>query len=362
MASRIDELGAAFSTPREFPVVRWFLLTGGRFTVTLALMSTVFAVLIGLSVLWPVGVHDILDETSAARALFNSLLSGAILLVSIVVSINSIVLSHEITDLESQERRIDASLKYHREIEAFIEADVTPARPADFLTAVLFGVSRKMDRLTELTAEADSDEFESDVAVVADRVAADIERVRETLADANFGTFPVLLAGLNYNYSGQLHAIRGLRYKFEGDLSDAERAVIDDLVDIYKHLGTGREYFKSLYYKRELAHLSSRLLLISLPVVVFTSYVILALDAQAFPDVAVFGLSALSVSLLFAYTVALAPYLVLTAYVLRVATITLRTLAAGPFILQKGSSIDSVEWATPDPSRDWEFTDRIDDE
>jgi hypothetical protein len=356
--SSLDKIQSTLLVPEENPVSRWFLLTGKRFTVMLALMTLVFMSLLTLSIIEPLGMRDLLNETTAGMTLFTTLLSGAILLVSVVVSINSVVLSEEMTDLENQEQRIDASLNYHRRIESFIEEDISPARPADFLRAVLYALSKQVEDLAEIAADSSNEEFPAEVSEFADYVAVDLQQARTTLAGAHFGTFNVLLAGLNYNYSGQLHAARGLKHKHEDDLSDEEEQTIDDLIDTLKYLGTGREYFKSLYYKREMARLSSQLLYVALPVIVFTSYVILALDADLFPDVSVFGLSPLVVYVSFAYAIALAPYLILTAYVIRAAAISLRTLAAGPFILQKGGGVGSLDWATPEQSHDWELMDR----
>ncbi|UPM44641.1 hypothetical protein [Halocatena salina] len=314
-------------------------------------------------------MRDLLNETSAVKTLFSNLLSGAILLVSIVVSINSVVLSQEITDLESQQDRIAASLEYHNYIEDFIEADITPARPADFLNAVLYAVSRHVQSLAQFATDNTNDEYQKEVEAFADQVAEDIEQARYTLTTARFGSIQVLLAGLNYNYSGQLHTARGLKRTYESELRDEEQEAIATIIDILTYIGTGREYFKSLYYKQELARLSSRLLIISLPVIVFTSYVLLALDASLFPDISVFGVSPLLLFITSAYTIALAPYIILTAYIMRAATITLRTLAAGPFILQEGGDIGSLGWNSPSsscewekPSREWELTERTDDD
>ena len=359
--SRFDELRSTLLLPEENPITRWFLLTGRRFSVMLALMALVFLVLIGLSIVEPVGMRNLLNETSAGITLFSSLLSGAILLVSIVVSISSVVLSSEMTDLENQEQRIDASLEYHRRIEGFIQADITPARPADFLRAVLYATSNEVEELTEIAADSSNEEFRSEVSEFADYVAGDLDHARSTLDGAEFGTFKVLLAGMNYNYSGQLQAARGLRNKHAGELSDEEETQIDEVIDTLKYIGTGREYFKSLYYKRELARLSNQMLLVALPVIVFTSYVILALDADLFPDVTVFSLSPLLIYVSFAYAVALAPYLILTAYIIRATSITLRTLAAGPFILQQGDDIGSLDWATANQEREWDLNKEIEE-
>lgn len=362
LRNRVGELSSALTHAGENRVKQWFLLTGSRMAVTGALLALVFVSLLGLAVLRPFELRDLLTETNAAKTLFSSLLSGAILLVSIVVSINSIVLSQEITDIENQQQRITASIEYRRHIEEFIEADVTPARPAEFLTTVLYAISRQMQSLLQAAESSSSEAFQDHVDQFADEVGQEIQQARRTLENAKLGTFTVLLAGLNYNYSGQLHAARSLKREHGPELDDDERETLDGLIDALKHVGTGREYFKSLYYKRELARLSSWLLYVSLPVIVFISYVILALDARLFPDISVFGISPLLVSVTFAYSIALAPYVVLTSYVVRATTITLRTLAAGPFILQSGSELEDFEWEGPEESRDWDLTEHTSEE
>ena len=362
VTNRTDELSSALTHVGENRVKQWFLLTGSRIRVTAVLLSLVFVGLLGLALVRPIEVRSLLTETTAAQTLFSSLLSGAILLVSIVVSINSVVLSQEITDIENQQERITASIEYRRHIEEFIEADVTPARPAEFLTTVLYAIFQQTKALQQLAADSSNNTFQSLVNEFADEVEREILIARDTLENARLGSFEVLLAGLNYDNSGQLHAARSVKRDFGDDLSEEEREAIDDLIETLQHIATARGYFKSLYYKRELARLSSLLLYVSLPVIVFTSYVILAIDANLFPEIRILGVSPLLVSFIFAYTVALAPFVVLTAYVVRASTVTLRTLAAGPFILQAGGEVKTFEWEQPDTSRDWTLTDSSDEE
>lgn len=362
MRNHTKELSSTLTYPGEYRTKQWFLLTGPRLQVAAVLLLLVFASLLGLALVNPIGVRDLLTETNAAQTLFSSLLSGAILLVSIVVSINSIVLSQEITDIETQQERITASIEYRRQIEAFIDADITPARPAEFLTTVLYAISRQIEELRRIAEDSSIEEFQEHIDEVATEVGVEIQETRDALGNAQLGSFNVLLAGLNYNYSGQLHAARSLKRNFSDDLSDETHEALDELIDTLQHIATGREYFKSLYYKRELASLSSLLLYVSLPVIVFTSYVILALNANLFPDVQFLTLSPLLISIIFAYTVALAPFLVLTSFVVRTSTITLRTLAAGPFILQSDSEIDALDWEDPTESRNWGHPGRTDDE
>lgn len=144
------------------------------------------------------------------------------------------------------------------------------------------------------------------------------------------------------------HVARRFKRTYGPTLTDDEQAAIDDLVETLKVFATGREYFKSLYYKREFARLSSRLLYVSLPVIVYTSCVLLALDANLFPKMWVlwkpFHVTTLTVFTSWSYAIALAPYLVLTACVTRAMSVTLRTLAARPFLLHDSGHLDEFAW------------------
>lgn len=346
---RVDKLNPTLSQPDENTVKLWLLFTGNRLVVSGVLLAGVFAAFIGATTVNPVNMRDLLTETTTLTTLFSVLLSGTILLVSIVVSISSVALSQELTDIENQQERINAAIEYRKQVEGFIEEDILPAHPAGFLLAVLSAMYRTNQDLESIAEESTNSDFQIQVDSFVEQVTSDIEQAQQLLDGARFGSFRVLLVGLTYNYAGQLHAVRALKQEFEETLTDKEEEVIDDLIDTLKFFATGSEFIKSIYYKRELAQLTNRLLYVSLPVIVFTSYILLALNADLIPEMVVFGVSPLVVFVGFAYTVALTPYIVLTTYVLRVTTVTLRTLASGPFILPSGSKNEGFDWdLTPD--------------
>ncbi|UPW01177.1 hypothetical protein M0R88_03510 [Halorussus gelatinilyticus] len=329
-------------------VVQWVLLRGKRMWVAAALLLTVLSVLVGGSIVRPLDLQTLLRDTNTVQTLFSALLSGSILLVSIVVSINSIVLSEEITDIETQRERIDASVRYRGQIEEFIESDVSPARPAEFLRTILKVIDRQAEGIESIAERADSDEFAEEAKIFSEEVSKEAEKAGETLSGAKFGSFKVLLAGLDYDYSWQLHVARRFKRKYGHCLGDDQQRAIDDLVETLKVFATGREYFKSLYYKREFSRLSARLLYVSLPTIVYISYVMLVIGTDLFPEVWLFWqplkITPLSLFTTFSYTVALAPYVVLTSYVLRAMTVTLQTLASGPFVLRQSDELDEFDW------------------
>ena len=351
--------GAVRDRIRRTRIARWLLFTGNRSAVALVLLAVVFATFLGLALARPVDMERLLSETTTLQDLFLALLRGAILVVSIVTSISSIVLSAEITDIMTEEERVDASMEFRRRAEDLIDGDVSPGRPADFLQAIVYTLYQDTGALLSVADESDDPAFERAVRRFADDTLADAREVADTLDGAQFGTFRVLSAGLHYDYSWQLNTARRLQQGYGDSLTEAQTEALDDLIDTLKFFGTGREHFQSLYYKREMARLSSTLLYVSLPVVVFISYLIVALDANSFPAARVGSLSTLSVFVLFAYTVSLAPYVVLTAHVIRLAAVTLRTLSAGPFILRPLREHEAVDLQMETDPEEWDRPDDL---
>lgn len=336
-ASGTEGLHARLIDPDEHPVKRWMLLDGERWKVSLVFLVAVAMLLTVIGTVWPFEMRRLVTETNTVQTLFNTLLSGIILLVSIVVSINSVVLSEELGSIGNKRERVSESLMFRNDLEDLTESDVSPAKPAAFLQIIIDTIETNATRLSDIADQSEDDEFEGAVREYVANVVEDTRNASEILENTTFGTFNVLKVGLHYNYSWQIHAARRLQSEYGNALSDDEWEAFDELVEILEFYATGREFFKSLYFKRELSNLSSTLLYVSLPAIIYTSYVLLALDANMIPDVTVLGVSPLLVYVSFAYTVALVPFIVLTVYVLRVVTVSKRTLTSGPFILDQQS-------------------------
>ncbi|MFC7142985.1 hypothetical protein ACFQMA_24580 [Halosimplex aquaticum] len=253
------------------------------------------------------------------------------------------MLSQEITDIETEQSRIDASIEFRKRAENLAEVEGSPGQPAAFLEVILYSIYRETRALQRATDECDDEEFSEQIDALAEEIVDEAKAAAETLDGARFGTFNVLSAGLHYDYSWQLNTARRIRNRYEGEIDEETADALQNLIDTLKFFATGREYFQSLYYKREVARLSSNLLFVSLPVIVLISYLLLALDANIIPIFRIGPLTSLPVFVLLVYTLSLAPYVVLTAYVIRVAAITLRTLAAGPFLVRQPDHDDIVE-------------------
>lgn len=321
--------------PKESDVKRWILLRANRLLLSGSILLGVFAALLGTNVVWPFEMQSLLTETTAVQTLFNTLLSGTILLVSVVVSINSIVLSQDLTALDTQRNRVEGAMDFQEEVETVTGVDTCPAEPAAYLRLMLESVLERTDELRELQSERPDEKHHDEIHSYVHFLEGYTRLVDEEMADADPGSIQVLIVGLNYDYAGALHATRKLKTEFGDTLTDEERETLDHLGEVLKLFSVGHEYFKSLFYMREFGKLSKSLLYVALPVIVMISYVLLAVSAGQYPASTIPGLSTVTVFMMGAYSVALAPYVVLTAFVLRSATIATRSLATGPFVLSR---------------------------
>ena len=330
---RTESIERRVDRSSESRIKRWVLFDGDREQVAAALLGGVFLVLLLMGGIWPIEYQVLLGETTVVQTVFNTLLSGTILLVSIVVSIAAVGISQELTSLGTQSERVETTMIFQAQIEDQGIVEVSPARPGQFTAVVLHTIKQLAEGLQAVDRGIDDREYLTEGDRLQTNIHDNTEEVLTTLSRVPIGSTDELLTGLNYDISRHLYQARRILTKYGDRLNEEEHRIIADLVDVIHTLMVCREYFKTLYYKLELSDLSTTLLTVSLPIIIFITYVMLALDTGIFPDVSLFGYTPLTVFISFAYTIALAPYAVLTSYVLRAANVTKRTPEEGPFVL-----------------------------
>ncbi|NHN40591.1 hypothetical protein G9C85_02930 [Halorubellus sp. JP-L1] len=329
---RSDEPESGPISIESNPLSRWILVNGNRWAVSAVALVLVGLGFLGSGVLWPDELVTLFTEEQVVQTILVALFSGVILLVSIAVSVNSIVLSQEITALGEQEEEIDETFSFRDSVRAHMNSDVSPVRPAEFLE-VIFDAIRANAREIHESISDENEPLHGQMELIRDDIVRQVGDVEERLESGAFGTSEVLFAGIQYDYSRQVYAVRQLRVRHEDTLTESQLEKVDDLITTLKYFAIGREYFKTLYFKRELANLSRALLVVSFPAIVFIAYAILSIRAGLLPDFSLLFIPSIIWFVGLAYVVGMAPYTLFSAYVLRTATISIKTLAAGPFVL-----------------------------
>lgn len=334
LADYVAGLRSWFPVPTadgRIDLVRWLLLEGNRYAVTGALLSTAFVAILAIGSFWTFEMSQLLTETQAVQTVLSSFLSGIILLVSIVVSINSIVLSYDINHIDAQENRVQGMMDFQHRVGKITGTEGIPTSPNSFLEAMAETIQREANEVVA-EAEGSDEQFAEDVQAYLEQVTGTTAHLEDSFEEIGGGKFSILWLGLDTDYGPMMIESRQLTAELDTDLSEGEEDHMEQLVEALELFATGREYFKTLYYTLEISELSRTLLVVSLPAILATASTILAIDANVLPNIWVFGLPPLMSFVAFSIVISLAPFIVLISYMLRVATVSQRTAGAGPFV------------------------------
>ncbi|WP_226021372.1 hypothetical protein [Halomicrobium salinisoli] len=314
--------------------VHWFLLSGNRHAVTAALFTVMFGSILVVGTVWSFEMQQVLTETESVQTILNTLLSGIILLVSIVVSINSVVLSYDLASIGQQRERIEKAVRFRYDLGDYADPGSKPTNPGIFLDAILAAVDESASDLQSALEDAPDDDLYRETASFAAEVQESVTQFNERHDRDDADELEVLWAGLEFDYTAHMDRSQDLQVRYAESGDDEIASRLDALVELFELFATGKEYFKTLYYSREFSTLSRTLISVSLPAIVVNATSILAIDAGLLPDVWLLGLPPLLTFVATTFAVSLLPFLVLTSFTLRAATVARKTVAAGPFVLE----------------------------
>jgi hypothetical protein len=321
----------------------WFLLNANRWLITGILVAFVFVGLVVASQVAPPALRAIMTEKEPVHFLFQALVTALITGVTLVLTINQLVLSQELGAVDDQRERLDGSLEFQADVEDVIDAPIGPPEPASFMQAIVAASKDRAEEFRDVVDDSRDEEFKERVDDFVDNLTDHADAIRDDLDDAQFGTYSVLKSALDYNYSWKIFRARRIRNVHADSFDDEAGEAHDELLQSLKVFGLAREHFKTLYFQWELINLSRAMMYVSVPALIVAMSMLLFFDVEAVTG------SALGVDLLVwivaaAATLAVTPFLLLVAFVLRIGTMAKRTLAIGPFILRDSSRGETIEW------------------
>ncbi|NHN47043.1 hypothetical protein G9464_05455 [Halostella sp. JP-L12] len=311
----------------------WLLLGANRWVIVAALAVVLFATLVVLGTLDATPLRSTMRGSDPTETVFQALITSIITGVTLVVTINQLVLSAELGPLGDQRARMSNSMEFRADTEDMF-GEVSPTEPAAFLQALVETSADRAADLRDSVAGADDRALRDDVEEYTEGLIDHARTVSDQLEDAEFGSYDVIQAALNYNYSWKIYRARQLRDDYGDGHSAERREAFDELVRVLTFFGPAREHIKTLYFRWELVDLSRAMIYTSLPALGAAIAALLFLDAPSFPG-ATLGLDNVLLIVCLGVTASVLPFLVLISYILRIATIAKRTLSVGPFILRE---------------------------
>lgn len=332
-----ERVGGRWSSLRLY-----VLLNINRNLLTGALAVVMFVVLVVLGTLAVPPFRQYMVQYDPSRYVFQAFTSALITAVTLVVTINQLVLSQELGPLGSQRQRMTGAMSFRGDVEDILGA-ASPPEPAPFLRALVESTTKKATQLEQATADNPNDDLRERVAQLTTTVTDTADIASDELEGRQFGEYTVVKAALDYNYSWKIYQARRIQDLFDDDLDREERRALTDFINVLSFFGAAREHIKTLYFQWRLVDLSRGMLYLAIPSIAISAALAMYLAPSSFPGT-ILGVDNLVWIASAGVTVSSLPFLFLTAFILRHATIAKRTLAIGPFILRRSERSATIEW------------------
>ena len=335
----------------ENRVKLWLLLRANRLVVATVLSCTVFVAFVAVAIILSPSLAAKVGASDPIETLFASMITAIVTGATLVVTIGQVVLTQETGPLGDQQERMEDTLAVRNSV-AELTGSPAPTDPAAFLDALLVAASDRVRDVRESVRErgdddpngtapeegvddlaADVDDLAADVDDLAADLVDNVEAVRGRLDGASFGSFDVVFAALDFDYSPKIGRIERITDAHDEALTDAERDLLGELREALSLFGPVREHVKTLYFRWELIDLSRLILYAAVPALVVAGVMLTAVDAGTFPG-RTLGVDHVTLVVGAAFAVTLFPFSLFVSYLLRVLTIAKRTLAIGPLVLR----------------------------
>ncbi|WP_226010646.1 hypothetical protein [Halomicrobium salinisoli] len=312
---------------------RWILLDGNRNVITGILAGLVFLSIVTLAWFRPGALPSAMSSADPVETTFQALTTGVITGVTLVVTIGQLVLSEEFGPVGDQRERMDKSMSFYQSVDDMIEDPVTPADPAGLLESIVVAVGDRADDLAAAADDVDDEESRERLQAFAQQVEDDAAVAAADLSGTEFGTFETMLAALGFEYSMKVYEGRRLRETEPLPAPVAE--ALEDLLEALNTYAPAREHIKTLYFRSELAALSRAVVYSAVPALLISLAMITYGSDPSIVAGRPLGVDAIAWVVAAAMAVAVIPFALLLAYVVRVITVARRTLAIGPMVLRE---------------------------
>ncbi len=107
----------------------WLLLDADRWLVTALLSGVLFCGILAVGLLHPTPALTLLTRGDPVETLFQALITGTVTAVTLVLTLNQLVLSQELGAVGDQRERMDGSMQFRADVADAVDTPVSPAEP-----------------------------------------------------------------------------------------------------------------------------------------------------------------------------------------------------------------------------------------
>jgi hypothetical protein len=330
-----DQVQSANSLRERIGVSRpysWFLFGGNRLVVTALLSGSIFAVLVIVSVVAFPPPRVLFRGADTIETVFSTAVSTIVTGTTLVVTISQLVISQENGPLGDQHKRMRETMDFRQYARASFDS-AAAAAPGRFLRQLILAIERRAEALDAQLDATEDEALAREIDELLESLRGNTTVTVEGLEQAQFGTFGVLDAALNYNYDWKIYQLERIADEHADSLDQDDLEAFHELKTVLTLFGPAREHFKTLYFEWELVDLSRYILYAAIPALVVSGVMAFFVRAESFQG-AILGVPTLTWVVAAAFTSTLVPFLLFMAYILRIIFVAKHTLAIGPFVLR----------------------------
>jgi len=184
------------------------------------------------------------------------MIAGTFSLVTLVVSVNQLILSQEFSAAGKARERLDAVIEFRQAVADDAAVPASPASPTRVLELIVESIHHDATGLADAVATHDDDELRETVVRYTNSVQERTDRIEDRIENSKFDTFSAVSAAITYDESWHLYVGTHLRGEYADSLSPAAMAQLDDLIESLELFHVAREQFKTTYLQQELTRFS----------------------------------------------------------------------------------------------------------
>lgn len=305
--------------------IKWIFLTGNRFVIAGGILAGIFV----LATVAQLGRLTTGQQIRSLFYLFSALIGGNLTLITVVVSINQLVLSRELGAPGQIREQMRNMGNYREDVQEATGRAVLPIMPPDFLQLLLQTTRSQAQALDEMVAESTDQQVQVDVNNLVTALTEHVDHVDQLLESSEARPFKALSTTLQANYAERIHEASRIQATHGTALSDDAHTALETIIDRLQDIDVAREYFKTLFMQEELSYLSRVLLYVGIPAEASAMMLLITFATPVGTTLP----SQIPLLIPVAVTIGFAPLAVLFAFVLRIATVTEHTAPIIPFTM-----------------------------
>ncbi|WP_440008184.1 hypothetical protein [Halomicrococcus sp. SG-WS-1] len=316
-------------------LLEWVKVDGDRLFLTIGISVGVFVLILVLN---SIGAVAFTNDNSVTR-MASGMIAGTFSLVTLVVSVNQLILSQEFSPASEHRNRFSGVMEFRRDLEEQTGVSTAPVEPTRVVEVLAEAIGDRASELSDSVANSTDEEFRQQVTQYAKSVEDSTKWIDEAFDQSDVEAFDALSVAVEYADGWQIHVARRLRND-ASELTDETAATFDELIDTIRLFSTAQEHLKTVYLQRELAKFSQLTIYCGIPAVLSSISIALLYGDIGGATISTRFLPYVTSLLV---TIVLVPLVLLAVFILRTATVTRRTSTVGPLLLQRPSNEKSVQ-------------------